>query len=156
MKLGLLYRHKQDLEKEVLETLADQKPESLIGYISGRKNPEPSAVGKRLREIHMPVKPLYIPMFVYADNLPESLDVNTAVWGEKYFLNPKSVVPDLELVCRSDIQNAALGKKPKDWFTDLRGFTYDEKVAALLEAARRSPRYAEARMYRPFSDGDFL
>jgi hypothetical protein len=157
MQLGLLYRHEQDLENEILDIFQGQSPEFLIGYISGRDNPEPGYVVKRLKEIHMPANPLYIPMFVYAGKLPKSLnDVNTGSWGPSYFLNPKSVVPDLEIVCRWDIKNATKGRKPADWFTNLRGLSFEEKVAALLEAARITPKYAEARMYRQFCAEDFL
>jgi hypothetical protein len=157
VRLGLLFRYELDDEDDALFELSGEIPASLIGYISGKNNPEPSGVAKRLQEIHMPSAPLYIPMFVYVGSRPETLnDASTGVWGRGFNLNPESVVPDLELVCRWDIQDAALNGKPTDWFTDLRGLPFDEKVSALCEAAARSPSYAEARMFRPLCKRDFL
>jgi hypothetical protein len=157
MQIGLLFRYELDAEEDILYELSGQIPAAMIGYISGRTNPEPSGVAKRLREIDMPNARLYIPMFVYAGSRPEALsDTHTGVLGRVFALNAESVVPDLELVCRWDIQNAALKGKPADWFTDLRELSFDEKLKAMRDAATRSPSYAEARMFRPLREEDFL
>lgn len=157
MQIGLLFRYELDVEEDILYQLSGQIPRSIIGHISGRKNPEPSAVAKRLREIGMPNARLYIPMFVHAGSRPEALsDTHTGALGRVFALNAESVVPDLELVCRWDIQNAALSRKPADWFTDLRKLSFDEKLKAMRDAATCSPSYAEARMFRALREEDFL
>jgi hypothetical protein len=155
--LGLIYRHKLDLLEQAEFDAFGQVPASLIGRISGRNNPEPSAVANWLRKHGMPSQRLYIPMFVYAGVRSNTLrDETTGAWGQEFEIDPESVLPDLEIVCRWDIQNAALNKKPANWFTDLRKLSIEGKISALLEASRRSPSYAEARMYRPLRIEDFL
>jgi hypothetical protein len=156
MQIGLLFRYEVDAEEDVFYELTGQIPASLIGHISGKTNPEPSGVEKRLREIDMPYAQLYVPMFIYAGSRPEALnDTHTGVWGRDFDLNPGSVVPDLQLVCRWDIQDAALKGEPADWFTDLRELSFDERLKAIRDAATRSPSYAEARMFRPLREEDF-
>ena len=157
MQIGLLFRCELNNDEDILYEINGKVPSSLIGYISGRTNPEPSGVAKRLREIDMPMSRLYLPMFVYTGSRPKSVkDTHTGVWGRYFDLNAENVVPDLELVCRWDIQNAALNSKPADWFTDLRTLSFDEKIEALRHAAAESPSYAEARMFRPLREEDFL
>jgi hypothetical protein len=96
-------------------------------------------------------------MFVYAGACLDTLRYETTgAWGQEFEIDPESVLPDLEIVCRSDIQNAALNKKPASWFTDLRKLSIEGKIPALLEASRKSPSYAEARMFRPLQIEDFL
>ena len=155
--LGLLYRHHMDLPEEIDTENSGQIPSSLIGYISGRNNPEPGYVGNWLPKLRMPYRQLYIPMFVYVGTRPASLgDEKTGAFGREFDIDPESVLPNLEIVCREDIQNAAGNKKPREWFADLRKLSPPEKIAALVEASRKSPSYAETRMHRPFRREDFL
>jgi hypothetical protein len=157
VSLGLFYRHNLGSSEQIEFDTSGQIPASLIGYISGRDNPEPSAVSNWLRKHRMPSERLYIPMFIYAGTRSDTLrDENTGGWGQGFDINPESVLPDLEIVCRWDIQNTALNRKPANWFTDLRKLSVEEKIAALLAESRKSPSYAEVRMFRPLRIEDFL
>ncbi len=96
-------------------------PNRLIGYASGRTNPEPGYVRDRLRRLRMPWSKEYVPMFVYQGSRPKELaDVHTGAWEQDFPLNPSSVVPALSIICRIDIQTVAANKKPVSWFADLR------------------------------------
>lgn len=157
MPIGLIHRNELTDEEEVLFALTSKLPPRLIGHISGRTNPEPSGVAQHLKQIGLPYSSLYVPFFVYAGMPPEVLnDANTGVWGRSFEMNLESVLPDLQLVCRADIQTAALQGQPKGWFTDLRGLSVKQKEQALHDAARKSPTYAETRMFRPLREEDFL
>jgi hypothetical protein len=157
MSIRLFYRHEISTEEQLQIGETSTVPEFLIGHISGETNPGPGYVASRLRAMRMPYERLYLPVFVFEGALPEALsDVHTGVWGPGFYLNPDTVIPDLEIVCRWDIQNAATNNKPRDWFKDLRGMTVADKTRCLREAARRTPSYAEARMFRVLRAEDFL
>lgn len=157
MSIRLFYRHELSTEEQLQIGETGTVPESLIGHISGETNPEPGYVANRLRAMRMPYERLYLPVFVFEGALPDSLsDVHTGVWGPGFYLDPNTVIPDLEIVCRWDIQNAAANNKPSGWFNDLRGMTVADKTRCLQEAARRTSSYAEARMFRALRAEDFL
>lgn len=157
MSIRLFHRHEISTEEQLQIGEDGTVPESLIGHISGETNPEPGYVASRLSAMRMPYERLYLPVFVFEGALPEALsDLHTGAWGSGFYLNPDTVIPDLEIVCRWDIQNATANKKPRDWFKDLRGMTVADKTRCLAEAARRTPSYAEARMFRALRAEDFL
>ncbi len=121
MSIGLIFRFDLTIEEQIWVEESGRVPDVLEGYLSGRNNPELGFVSDNLQELKMPWSKEYVPMFVYADRKPEALaDVRTGAWGHPFELNPASVLPDLSLVCRTDVQNAARDRKPADWFTDLR------------------------------------
>jgi hypothetical protein len=76
------------------------------------------------------------------------------------------VIPDIEIVCTKDIQNAvanarnhednaAAMKRYMKNFTDLRAMDLNKKTAALIDALeRREETYAEARILRRLRDED--
>jgi hypothetical protein len=158
MAIGLIFRFKLTAAEQIEFETSGKIPDVLIGYSSGRSNPEPGYVQDWLRHLKMPLSKEYVPMFVYNGTKPESLaDVRTGVFGQEFEMDPASVLPDLSLVCRIDVQTAAANKKPASWFVDLSPpLPIEQKQIALVEAARSTPRYAEARMYRALRAEDFL
>jgi len=149
--IRLVTRVPLTLAEEIFMQSTRQLPEKLEGYLSDEDHPEPPAVGAFLRNNNLPWRSRYVPIFVYLDS--DDLDPPGAAigaYGWPFLLRNESVLPDLELVCCDDIQNAVLHHRPPSDFTNLRTLSSIEEIEAALRSARaRAERYAEARLHRP-------
>jgi len=130
--------------------ISSELPPWLDGYESGKHNPEPRIIGTFLTEHGFAWKRRYVPVFVYRDH--DDVDQAGAAikaFGHPFLLRNETVLPDLELVCCEDIQNAVLNNRPLSYFTDLRNLSPGQILRALSAARDRAERYAEARLHRP-------
>jgi len=107
----------EELEMEV----SGQLPAKLQGYLSGIEHPEPPAVGIFLQKHNLPWEPGFVPVFVYGElDEPEPPGSALGAFGWPFLLRNNTVLPDLQLVCCNDIQNAVKNGPSVSDFWDLR------------------------------------
>ena len=114
----------------------------------------------------LPYSRTFVCIFVYSESDDHNAPGGHLGYGLPYLLKNDIVIPDIEIVCTKDIQNAvanarnhednaAAMKRYMKNFTDLRAMDLNKKTAALIDALeRREETYAEARILRRLRDED--
>jgi hypothetical protein len=108
-------------------------------------------------------------IFVYRESEPVHGSASIGAYGYPFLLNNDTVLPDLQIACSQDIQNAAvngidtpeLSERNFKRFEDLSSIPeedLDARIQALTRVlARREPKqYVEARIFRALTREDVV
>jgi hypothetical protein len=127
------------------------------------EDPDPESVRSFFANARLPYAPTFVCMgcFIEADGLQKLAEAFTSPGGKVAVLDQRRVLDDIKVAAHEDIQELARrGSDLRQLDECVRCFLWPSQERtlehALLSAADRATKYAEARMYRPLVRADIL